>query len=195
MDDLHKFDKERQEILAMVKDGIKTNIPLKPTQKRYLKNLLLFSLMRASKNQTVTKPNFIKLVAKQFKKYIVKILHGTMKTLPNYNPDEDEDFYDENLEVEINRVIANEQFLNLSLIQKSLTPQNIVSEIRSLVEGMNTQEVIRRINAIKEMNANHRETPEEARQREKRIREYEQQRQRQQNMRLLELERGSRERY
>ncbi len=194
MDEVNKFEEERQEILAMVRNGIQTNIPMKKTQKRYLKNLLLFSLMRASKNPTVTKPNFMKLVAKQFKKYIVKIIHGSVKNMPNHNPYEDEDFYDENLDVEINRVIANEQFLNMSLIQQSLTPKNIIGQIRTLADGLSAQEVIKRITALREINSNHRETPDEERKRQQRIRDYERQRQ-MQNMRFLELERGSRERH
>ncbi len=194
MDDVNKFEEERQEILAMVRNGIQTNIPMKKTQKRYLKNLLLFSLMRASKNPTVTKPNFMKLVTKQFKKYIVKIIHGSVKNMPNHNPYEDEDFYDENLEVEINRVIANEQFLNMELIQQSLTPKNIIGQIRTLADGLSAQEVIQRIATLKEINSNHRETPEEERKRQQRIRDYERQRQLQNN-RLLTMERGSRERY
>lgn len=194
MDEIHKFEQERQEILKAVKNGIETNIPMPKSQKRYLKNLLLFSLMRASKNQTVTKPNFIKLVAKQFKKYLVKIIHGSVKNMPNHNPYEDEDFYDENLDVEINRVIANEQFLNMNLIQQSLTPKNIIAQIRTLADGLSAQEVIKRITELRELNSNHRETPDEAKQREKRIKEYERQRQLQ-HMRFLELERGSRERH
>ncbi len=194
MDEVNKFEEERQEILAMVRNGIQTNIPMKKTQKRYLKNLLLFSLMRASKNPTVTKPNFMKLVAKQFKKYIVKIIHGSVKNMPNHNPYEDEDFYDENLEVEINRVIANEQFLNMELIQQSLTPKNIIGQIRTLADGLSAQEVIKRITALREINSNQRETPDEERKRQQRIRNYERQRQ-MQNMRFLELERGSRERH
>ena len=193
MDDINKFEEERREILVMVKSGIQTNIPMKKTQKRYLKNLLLFSLMRASKNPTVTKPNFMKLVAKQFKKYIVKIIHGSVKNMPNHNPYEDEDFYDENLDVEINRVIANEQFLNLNLIQQSLTPKNIIGQIRTLAEGLSAQEVIKRITALREINSNQRETPDEERKRQQRIRDYEKQRQRQNN-RLLEMERGARTR-
>lgn len=194
MDEVNKFEAERQEILAMVRNGIQTNIPMKKTQKRYLKNLLLFSLMRASKNPTVTKPNFMKLVAKQFKKYIVKIICGSVKNMPNHNPYEDEDFYDENLEVEINRVIANEQFLNMSLIQQSLTPKNIIGQIRTLADGLSAQEVIKRITALREINSNQRETPDEERKRQQRIRDYERQRQTQNN-RLLTMERGGRERY
>ena len=114
--------------------------------------------------------------------------------MPNHNPYEDEDFYDENLDVEINRVIANEQFLNMNLIQQSLTPKNIIAQIRTLADGLSAQEVIKRITELRELNSNHRETPDEAKQREKRIKEYERQRQLQ-HMRFLELERGSRERH
>lgn len=191
MEEIDKFAEERAEILAQVKDGIETNIPLKPSQKKYLKNLLLFSLMRASKNQAVTKPNFMKLVAKQFKKYIVKIIYGSMKKLPNHHLDEDEEFYDENLEVTINNIIANEQLLDLDLIQKSLTPQNIVSQIRNISDGVNAQLAIKKILALRDLNTNHRETPEEAREREQRQREYQNQRQKQRVM-VRQNDRGGR---
>lgn len=192
MTELHdKFAEERQEVLDLAKHGIKTNIPLKPAQKKYLKNLLLFSLMKASTNQSVTKPNFTKLVKKLFKKYIVKIVHGSVKKMPKHNPAEDEEFYDENLEVEINNIIANEQLLDLHLIQQSLTPQNIVGQIRQISDGINTQQIIKRIMTLREINSNHRETPDEARIREKRQREYERQRQNQRVM-VRQRERGGR---
>lgn len=186
-----KFEEERQEVLDLAKHGIKTNIPLKPAQKKYLKNLLMFSLMKATTNQSVTKPNFTKLVKKLFKKYIVKIVHGSVKKMPNHNPAEDEEFYDENLDVEINNIIANEQLLDLHLIQQSLTPQNIIGQIRQISDGMNTQQLVKRIMTLREINANHRETPEEARVREKRQREYERQRQNQRVM-VRQRERGGR---
>ncbi len=190
-DNQDRFEEERQEVLRLAKHGIETNIPLKPAQKKYLKNLLLFSLMRASNNQTVTKPNFINLVKKLFKKYVVKIVHGSVKKMPNHNPLEDEEFYDENLEVEINNIIANEQLLDLQLIQQSLTPQNIIGQIRQLSDGLQTQQVIKRIMTLREINSNHRETPDEARMREKRQREYQRQRQNQRVM-VRQRERGGR---
>lgn len=174
-----KFEEERQEIFKIARNGIKTNIPLKKTQKKYLKNLLYFSVMKATVNSTVTKPNFIKLVGRLFKKYIVKIVHGSMKKMPNYNPLEDEDFYDENIEVTVNNILANEELLDLQRIQQSLTPRNIIGQIRHLSEDMPAQEVLKKILALREINSNHRETPEEARERERRAREYERQRQRQ----------------
>lgn len=181
-----KFEEERQEIFAMARAGIETNIPLKKTQRKYLKNLLYFSVMKATVNSSVTKTNFNKLVGRLFKKYIVKIVHGSVKNLPNYNPNEDEEFYDENIEVTINNIIANEELLDLHRIQQSLTPQNIVGQIRTLSDGMNTQEVMKRIMALREVNANHRETPDEMRIREQRQREYERQRQREnQNQRVM----------
>lgn len=181
-----KFEDERREIFKLAKYGIETNIPLKKTQKKYLKNLLYFSVMKATVNTTVTKPNFTKLVGKLFKKYIVKIVHASMKKQPNHNPYEDEDFYDENIEVTINNIIANEELLDLQRIQQSLTPQNIIGQIRVLSEGLPAQEVLKKILALREINSNHRETPEEARERERRAREYELQRQRQrQNQQIM----------
>jgi len=187
------FEEERQEVLNLAKYGIETNIPLKPAQKKYLKNLLLFSLMRATANKTVSKSNFTKLVKKLFKKYIIKILHGAAKKMPGYNPEEDEEFYDENLEVDINNVIANEQLLDLHKIQQSLTPQNIVGQIRRISDGISAQDIIKRIMALREINSNHRETPEEAREREQRQREYQRERQNQRVM-VRQRERGGRSR-
>ena len=42
--------------------------------KKILKNLLLFALMNASGNETVTNRNFIKLVNKLFKKFLIQII-------------------------------------------------------------------------------------------------------------------------
>ena len=63
----YDFEKERKEVLDAAKEGIRGNINLSNKQKRYVKNLLLFSLMRASVNGTVTPRNFLKLVNKLFK--------------------------------------------------------------------------------------------------------------------------------
>ena len=62
-----------------------------------------------------------------------------------------------------------------------------------MAEGLSAQEVIKRITALREINSNQRETPDEERKRQQRIRDYEKQRQRQ-NTRLLEMERGARTR-
>lgn len=189
MEQPDRFEEEREEIFNLVKAGIETNIPLKPTQKKYLKNLLLFSVMRASTNQTIAKPKFINLVAKQFKKYIVKIIHGSMKKQPNYNPLEDEDFYDENLEVTINNIIANEQLIDLYKLQQSLTPQNIVGQIRFMTDGVQSREILSKLLALREGKMNHRETPEEVLARDQRQRQRERQRQR-----VRQNERGGRDR-
>ena len=62
-----KFAKEKDLVLQAASKGISGNIPLSGKQKKYIKNLLLFALMNASDNRTVTNRNFIKLVSKIFK--------------------------------------------------------------------------------------------------------------------------------
>ena len=62
-----KFAKEKDIVLKAAKQGIKGNLSLSSAQKKYVKNLLLFALMNASGNETVTNRYFIKLVNKLFK--------------------------------------------------------------------------------------------------------------------------------
>ena len=69
-----KFENERKFVLNLAKQGIDINVNLTSQQKKYIKNLLLFALMNASSNTTVTDKNFISLVNKLFKTYLVKIL-------------------------------------------------------------------------------------------------------------------------
>lgn len=178
-----KFEEERNEILEIARKGLDSNIPLKPVQKKYLKNLLLYALMSASANKSVSKKNFKGLVKRLFKKFIAKILR--------LNLGYDDEYWDENLEVELNNIIANEQRLNLQNISNSLSPKNIIAQIRQTSEGINARAVLAKLLALREAKANHRETPEELRERQQRQRKYQRQRERQ-NVRSLE--RGARER-
>ena len=176
-----KFEEEKKFILKKAKEGIQTNIPLSSFQKKYIKNLLFFSMMKASANETVIPKNFIKLVNKIMKKLRLQILKKQLM-------ETEEDYLDENLEVELNNIIAHEQRLNLSALSKALFPKNIVAEIKKSSEGLSSKEVIKRIMNLRQAHENQRETPEEARKREQRIKKYERQRQLQ-NMRYRGLER------
>ena len=69
----NKFSKERQQVLNAVSKGIKGNLKLSSKQKKYIKNLLLFALMNATTNQTVSNRNFVSLVNKLFKGFLIKI--------------------------------------------------------------------------------------------------------------------------
>ncbi len=191
MEEEDKFEEERREILAQLKNGIDSNIPLLPVQKKYVKNLFLFSLMRASTNQSVSKQNFLKLVLAQFKKYLVTIIYKNLKKMPKYSFLDDEAFLDENIEVTINNIEANERLLDLQALQKTLTPKTIMGQIRNLVTSVSAKQVLSRLLALREGKANHRETPEEVRERQERQRQRERQRERMMS-RVRVRERGGR---
>lgn len=178
MEEEDKFEEERQEILAQLKNGIESNIPLQPVQKKYVKNLFLFSLMRASANQTVSKQNFVRLVLKQFKKYLITTIYKNLKKMPQYSSLDDEAFLDENIEVTINNIEANERLLNLYDLQQTLTPKTIMGQIRTMVNSVSTKQILSRLLALREGKMNHRETPEEIRERQERQRQRERQRER-----------------
>ncbi len=177
MESEQKFFRERKQVLDMAHKGIQTNIPLSSLQKKYLKNLLLYSLMNASGNETVTSRNFIKLVNKLFKKFIIDILK-------NGSDDDDEDF-DGNLDIDLNKIIANEANLNLKELQELLTPGNIIGIIKLNTKGLSKKQIINKILALRDIKTNHRETPEEAKEREQRQKEYEMIRQRQKMMEYM----------
>lgn len=165
-----KFSKERDEVLAAAKKGIESNVPLSGLQKKYLKNLLLFSLMNASANETVTKPNFVKLVNKFYKKLIIDILK---------EDDDDDGEFDTALTVDLNEITADAEKLDLQEIQALLTPANIIGIIKKNTNGMSQQQIIKNILALRDAKANHRETPDEAKERKRRQKEYNMMRQRQ----------------
>ncbi len=182
-----KFTKLREEILSVVHEGIKSNINLANVQKKYLKNLLLFALLNAERNETVTGRNFIKLVNRLFKKFIIDILK-------NAGDDEDDEDLDENLTVELNRIIANAAALDLDKLQARLTPTNIINIMKLNTNGMSQRQILNHLLSLRNAKSNYRETPEEARKREQRQKEYEMAKKRERMMagRLLDG-RGSRE--
>lgn len=123
-----KFSKEREQVLRAARQGISSNIPLAGVQKKYLKNLLLFALMNASGNETVTNRNFIKLVNKLFKKFLIQIIKKA-------EDDDDDETFEEALDVELNRIVANKEMLDLQTLQSILTPSNIIANIKMNIDG------------------------------------------------------------
>lgn len=164
-----KFSKEREQVLRAARQGISSNIPLAGVQKKYLKNLLLFALMNASGNETVTNRNFIKLVNKLFKKFLIQIIKKA-------EDDDDDEAFEEALDVELNRIVANKEILDLQMLQSILTPSNIIANIKMNTQGMSQRQILNKLLALRALNTNHRETPQEAKEREKRVKEYEMQR-------------------
>lgn len=182
-----KFAKEKDLVLQAASKGISGNIPLSGKQKKYIKNLLLFALMNASDNRTVTNRNFIKLVSKIFKGYLIKIIKECLD-------DDDDTDLDEALDVELNKIIANGEMINLSELEQLLTPENIVKFLKGKTNGLSQRQLLDKLLALRDINSNYRETPQEQRKREQRRREYELQRQRERMMDGRILARGGRER-
>ena len=151
----HNFEKERNEVLAAAKAGIRGNLKLSGLQKKYVKNLLLFSLMRASNNGTVTPRNFLKLVNKLFKEFLLKIIKQ------GYDDDDDDTDWEEALTVELNRIIANDELLKNIDIETLLTPNNIMDFIKGATKGISQKDLIKRLVALRDAKINHRETPSE----------------------------------
>ncbi len=171
-----KFKKERKIVLDAAKGGIVGNVKLSDKQKKYVKNLLLFALMNASTNETVTNKNFIKLVNRLFKQFILKIL--------KQDPDDDDDNWDEALDVELNRIMADQKLLKD--MESTLTPEKILMFLKDNTKGVTQKDLIKRLMALREAKANYRETPREREKRERNIKEYELSKVRQ---RMMESER------
>lgn len=183
----NKFNKERKLVLDAAQSGIKGNIKLSSAQKKYVKNLLLFALMNASGNQTVTNKNFIKLVNKLFKTSLIKIIKEAL------DDDDDDTDFDGALEVELNKIIADKNLINLSDLQEILTPENITSFLKGATKGLSQKDLVNKLLALREAKANHRETPQEQKEREQRRKEYELQRQRDNMMNSRTIGRGQKE--
>lgn len=161
-----KFKKERDTVLKAARKGINGNLKLNRQQKKYVKNLLLFALMNASGNETVTNKNFIKLVNKLFKGFLLKILKESL------SEDDDED-WDAALEVELNNIIANDALLKAADIEKLLTPEKITAFLKANTNGVSQKDIVKRLMALREVKANYRETPREREKRERNRKEYE----------------------
>lgn len=176
----YSFEEERKEVLAAAKDGIRGNIKLSGRQKRYVKNLLLFALMRASNNGTVTPRNFLKLVNKLFKEFLLKIIAE--------GDDEDGD-WEEALNVELNNIIASDKMLSQIDFEQLLSPENITIFLKGATNGVSQKDLIKRLISMRDLKTNYRETPEEEKERKHRRKEYELM---QQRMRTMAMERGAR---
>ena len=169
---IDKFLKEQNIVLKAAKKGIKSNFKLSHIQKKYVKNLLLFALINAKANQSVTNRNFIKLVNKLFKEFLLKIIK-----------DNDEDDIDEELKVELNNIIASQKLLAIKDLQQIFTPEKICSFLKNNTTGKISQkELLNRLTSLRLAKSNYRETPNEEEKRKKRMREYELMHQRQRMM-------------
>lgn len=160
-----RFSKEREKVLKAAHQGIDSNIPLSKLQNKYVKNLLLFALMNASSNETVTNRNFLRLVSRMFKGYLLKIIKQIL--------DEDDGEFEEALDVDLNKVQADKKIIDIETLAKELSPAQIVSFIKANTNGMTQKQLLKKMLTLRDMKVNHRETPEEQREREQRQKEYE----------------------
>ena len=172
----NRFEKERNVVLKAAQKGIQGNLPLSALQNKYVKNLLLFALMNASANETVTKNNFIALVNKTFKGYLLKIIRQIL--------DDDDGEFDEALAVELNNVLADKAVIDIKKLAQELSPAQIIAFIKANTNGMSQKQLLKRMLTLRDMKVNHRETPEEQREREQRQKEYELARKRERMMNI-----------
>ncbi len=130
--------------------------------------------MNASHNETVTPRNFIKLVNKLFKKYLVKIIKDIL--------DEDAEDVDAALQVDLNQLNADGTMIDIETLVQNLSPSQIIAFIKTSTNGLSQKQMLDKLLALRDLKSNHRETPAEQKQREKRQKEYEMARQRERMM-------------
>ena len=159
------FKKEIDFVLAAAKKGITGNLTLTKDQKRYVKNLLLFALMNAAGNNSVTNKNFIRLVNKLFKGFLIKIFKESL--------DDDDEDWESALDVELNNIIANDFLLEKADIKSVLAPSKIFEFLKSNTAGLSQKDILNRLTALREAKANYRETPKERDKRKQRQKEIE----------------------
>lgn len=196
---------KKKMLIEEVNKGINSNIPLRKEQKKYLKNMLLFVILRTSKSKSANPLNLQKIVNRAFKKLFVRMIFNQSS---EEDLDEDEEFYDHNFIVNLNNIQANDNKMNLNKISSWISPKNIMTSLKEAVSGLLSKKALA---ARKEVKVNHRETPEEilARKRmaramtaerqklimQEQSREFENQMENMMRQRMYELERGERSRH
>ncbi len=156
------FENEKNNILSLIKEGINCNFELFSKQKQSVKKLLFFALMNAANNKTVTKSNFQKLVSKIFKSYLIKLIKDAL----------DDDDWDDDLLVEINKIIASEKLLKKTDLNKVFTPEKVQNLLKKKTSGKSVNEMVKLISSLRDLKTNHRETPDEFKKRERNQRIY-----------------------
>lgn len=201
----NELAEKKKLLIAEVNKGISSNIPLRKEQKKYLKNMLLFVILRTSKSKSANPLNLQKIVNKAFKKLFVRMIFSQSN---EEELEEDEEFYEHNFIVNLNNIQANGNKMNLNKISSWISPKNIMFSLRDAVSGLLNKQSLA---AKKEAKVNHRETPEEilARKRmsramteerqklimQEKSRDFENQMENMMRQRMYELERGQRSRH
>lgn len=174
-----KFEEEKKALISEAKKGIESNIPMHKIQKKYLKNLLLFSIMSAAKNPAKTSGGLRNAVNNLFKSLFITSIHSK-KIIDDDEEEGDgeyldtERFFYQNLNISMNNIQANPNTVDTRKLAKLISPKNIMRQIKYMIMGFTSPEIIKRIKAMKALKTNHRETPQEMIERMRRTRAYEQ---------------------
>lgn len=150
------FLKEKETLLRIARQSIKSNIPLSKQQIIQLKKLLAFLVLRASNNQTVSTKNLRRLVNKLYKKTLISLLD-----------DEEFDDLEKNLDIDMNIITANEEKINSKRLAQKLSPLGIFGIMKRLIMSISAQKLIDKIKDLRNQKVNYRETPEDLRQRQR----------------------------
>ena len=129
----NELAEKKKLLIAEVNKGISSNIPLRKEQKKYLKNMLLFVILRTSKSKSANPLNLQKIVNKAFKKLFVRMIFSQSN---EEELEEDEEFYEHNFIVNLNNIQANGNKMNLNKISSWISPKNIMSSLRVAVSGL-----------------------------------------------------------
>lgn len=157
-----ELTEKKDQLIKAANKGISSNIPLRRDQKKYLKNMLLFVILKTSASKAADAGNLSKVVNKAFKKMFVKLLvdQEELEADEDWDEEDCEDFYDRNIIVEFTHILANDKDLDVSKISKWLSPKNIMGQLRKVSFML--------MFGRKEEKENHRETLEEYKLRKKR---------------------------
>lgn len=168
--------KEKKDIMAAIHKGINTNFPLSGLQKKYLKNLLLFSFMTVSANKDLSGSDLVKLVNGLFKKLIMDILKD--------EDGEEVENYDNALTIDLNQIIADGQQISFQKLQDKITPSSIISVIKTNTQGLSQRQLLNRLLSLRNEKDRKKDEIEEEKKKkqEKEDYDYELQQQREQMM-------------
>ncbi len=169
--------KEKKDIMAAIHKGIDTNILLSSLQKKYLKNLLIFSFMTVSADKEIKGSDLIKLVNGLFKKLIIDILKD--------EDGEEVENYDNALTIDLNQIIADDKQISFQKIQEKITPSSIIGVIKTNTQGFSQRQLLNRLLSLRNEKARKKDDIEEEEKKKKREKEdfdYELQQQREQMM-------------
>ena len=135
----NELAEKKKLLIAEVNKGISSNIPLRKEQKKYLKNMLLFVILRTSKSKSANPLNLQKIVNKAFKKLFVRMIFSQSN---EEELEEDEEFYEHNFILNLSYCVFLNSGYNLhfcgiipSHMVRCFTRSQILAQIHSCEFG------------------------------------------------------------